>query len=360
MSWRIFRLLGILGLVTALGWHFQGVLKAQDDIAPRTPEEQRVIDVYKLANEAVAFITTTSVTFDLFSGIQGQEGTGSGVVVDEKYGKGIILTNYHVIQSADKISVTLWNGMDYRASLVGLDPEDDLAVLKLNDPPKNLRGLSFADSNKLEVGQRVIAIGNPFGLNRTLTTGVISSLNRTVKSPTGFLMKGLIQTDAAINPGNSGGPLIDTAGRLIGLNTAILSRSGDSAGIGFAAPVNQIKRVLPELIATGKVLRADLGWILVDTDQGPFVYRVFPDGPAEAAGIKSVLKRVENAFVSGYIRDFERADLVYSINGQRVANKEQAEDIIVGLDTSKSVLVELRRGGGEGPSRKVEIKPVLR
>jgi len=173
-------------------------------------------------------------------------------------------------------------------------------------------------------------------------------------------MKGLIQTDAAINVGNSGGPLIDMAGRLIGINTAILSRSGDSAGIGFAVPINTIKRVLPELIATGKVLRPDLGWVLVDTDQGPMVHQLFRDGPAAQAGVSPILRRVQGGFISGYVRDVNNADLVYAVNGQPVTTKEQIDDMIGQSPAGKPIEFELRRGGRSGSARKVKIEPELR
>jgi len=224
--------------------------------AQRSVEEEQTIQIYKSANESVVFITTITMAIDpldFFQELRPREGTGSGIIVDAS--RGIIITNLHVIKDAHRIEIILSDGRSHAARLVGYDEEYDLAVLQLSEPPQGLVDLEFADSARLEIGQRVLAIGNPFGLNRTLTTGIVSSLERTVRSPGGIIMKGLIQTDAAINPGNSGGPLLDMEGRLIGINTAILSQSGDSAGIGFAVPINQIKRVLPELIATGKVLR---------------------------------------------------------------------------------------------------------
>ena len=328
------------------------------DRAPRSREEQQTIDIYKRSNGAVVFITTKTLALDFYSGLHHQEGTGSGVIVDGK--RGIILTNFHVIQEASRIEVSLANGSVHQAKLVGLDPEDDLAVLRLVNPPAKLAEIKLGDSSQLEVGQRVYAIGNPFGLNSTLTTGIISSLNRTIRSPSGYKLKDLIQTDAAINPGNSGGPLIDTRGEIIGLNTAILSRSGDSAGIGFAVPVNRIRRVLPELVAIGKVLRPVLGWSLVDTDQGPMVYGVEPSGPAARAGVRGILRKVEGVFVSGYVEDFERADLVSGINGERVYTKDQLEDIISQLSPRKPINLQLRRGGAQGRTREVVVKPGVR
>lgn len=329
--------------------------------AQRSSEEERVIRVYKNANEAVVFITTITLSvdpFDTFFELKPKEGTGSGIIVDSK--KGIVLTNLHVIQNADRIEISLGDGDTYKARLLGYDHEYDIAVLQLRDAPSNLVGLTFGDSSKLEVGQGVLAIGNPFGLNRTLTSGIVSSLDRTIKSPSGSLMKGLIQIDAAINPGNSGGPLLDMDGRLIGINTAILSQSGDSSGIGFAVPINQIKRVLPELIATGKVLRPKVGWILVDTNQGPMVRRVMQGSPAEVAGIQPIERFVENVFLKGYVRDLERADLIYEINGSRITTKDQVDDVITRLEPNQELELVLRRGGIHGKERKVSIKPVLR
>lgn len=328
--------------------------------APRTEEENEIIQIYKSTNEAVVFITTITLTvdpMDFYFEVQPREGTGSGIIVDAQ--KGIVLTNLHVIQDAHRIEISLANGLNYKARLVGFDTESDLAVLQLHEPPKNLTSVKFGDSSRLEVGQRVLAIGNPFGLNRTLTTGIISSLDRVVKNPKGITMRGLIQTDASINPGNSGGPLLDTAGRLIGINSAILSQSGDSAGIGFAVPINQIKRVLPELIATGKVLRPKLGWVLVNTTQGPMVRRTLPGGPADSAGVQPIERRVEPVFLHEYVRDFDRADLIYKVNGRRVSTADEVEDAISQAPSGDELSFTLRRGGIDGREREVRVKPVL-
>lgn len=330
-------------------------------VARRTADEQEVIDVYKSVNEAVVFISTITLTvdpFDLFMEVRPVEGSGSGVIVDSQ--RGIVLTNLHVIQDAQKIEIMLASGKSYRARLLGADDEYDLAVLQIPSPREDLVAVEFGDSSKLEVGQRVLAIGNPFGLNRTLTLGIVSSLNRTVRSPGNKLMRGLVQTDAAINPGNSGGPLLDAEGRIIGINTAILSRSGDSAGIGFAVPINRVRSVLPELIATGRVLRPAIGWVLVDTDQGPMVYRVLEGSPAAEAGVEPIERRVESVFVKGFVRDFNRADLIVRVNGKRVANRDQVEEILAQSEARRSLTFHLRRGGLDGPEREVVIKPVLR
>jgi S1-C subfamily serine protease len=337
------------------------VALSEEDPAPRTPEEERNIQVYRQTNKAVVFITTITLTVDpmeMFPEIQPKEGTGSGVIVDAT--NGVILTNLHVIQDAHRIEITLANGQNYPARLVGYDQLFDLAVLQLKEPPRGLTSIPFGDSSKIEVGQRVLAIGNPFGLTRTLTQGIVSSLGRTMKSPSGTVLKQLIQTDAAINPGNSGGPLLDTAGRLIGINTAILSQSGDSAGIGFAVPINNLKRVLPEIMATGKVRRPDMGWDLVNTDQGPMVLRARENGPAARAGVQPMERRLTNIFLNGYVRDITRADLIYQVNGKRVMTSDEVDEIVQQLGPDEPVTLTLRRGGIDGREREVVIKPVLR
>lgn len=327
----------------------------------RSPQEERQIRTYRDTNESVVFITTISLAVDpneMFFALRPREGTGSGCVVDA--GHGIILTNLHVIQDAQQIEVTFANGQTSPAKRLGADEETDLAVIQVAKPPLGLQDLSFGDSSRLEVGQTVLAIGNPFGLNRTLTVGIISSLDRTVRVNDKRTMRGLIQTDASINPGNSGGALLDLDGRLVGVNSAILSSSGDSAGIGFAVPINQIKRVLPDLISKGRVLRPRAGWALVDTKLGVFVERVVADGPADKAGLQPVLRRVEQAFLTGYVRDFTRADLIVAVDGRPVTSRDEVEDILSQQDAGKPVILKVQRGGDPARSRSVTLLPVLR
>lgn len=329
--------------------------------APRSAEEERTIQVYRQAREAVVFISTITLKydpFDVFMELHPSEGSGSGTIVDAK--RGIVLTNLHVISDAHKIEILLPDGGSAKARLVGYDKEYDLAVLQLVNPPAGLKEVPFGSSADLEVGQRVLAIGNPFGLSSTLTTGIVSSLERSVRNADGTLLHGLIQTDAAINPGNSGGPLLDSAGRFVGLTTAILSNTGSYAGISFAVPADRIAAVLPELIATGRVLRPEIGWVLVDTNHGPMVRRTIENGPADKAGIQPIERRVSDVFVQGYIRDFDRADLVFRINGKRVRSRREAEELINRLREKKSLTITLRRGGNSGPERTVEVRPILR
>ena len=333
--------------------------------APRTDEESQTIKVYETANNAVAFITTTSFAidpFDLFMGVKPQEGTGSGLVFDAE--KGLILTNVHVIQEAEKIEVSFGTGRQYSAKLIGADPDLDVAILQLVSGPTKITSLEFGNSDELAVGQRVLAIGNPFGLNRTLTTGIISSLGRTIRSPSNKMMKGLIQTDAAINPGNSGGPLLDAAGRVIGVNTAILSQSGDSAGVGFAVPINAVKKIINELIISGHVRRPFVGWSLVDTTEGPVVLRVQKGSPADTAGLRSAEKIVKQGNFQGIVRNLDQADVIKSINGKVPANASEAEDIIKEIKDGDTINVTINRyedskfSAGGYRETQVDVKPV--
>src|SRR6266850_2861370 len=221
-------------------------------------DEQNNIEVYRATAPGVVYIQSTTTTRDLF-GLFSQpvEGAGSGSIIDEQ---GDILTNYHVIADAEKLTVSFGSGKNYPARVIGRDPDTDLAVIRLLETPKEpLTIVQMGDSDRLIVGQKVLAIGNPFGLDRTLTTGVISGLQRPIHAQNQRLIEGAIQTDASINPGNSGGPLLDSHGRMIGINSQILSPSGASAGVGFAVPVNIAKRIVPQLVNFGSVRRPKLG-----------------------------------------------------------------------------------------------------
>ena len=240
--------------------------------------------VYENVNRSVVNINTKSVRNDNFFSVDiSSEGAGSGSVLDTR---GHVLTNYHVVDGAKEIQVTLFDGKNYDATVVGKDELNDVAVLKIEAPPASLMPVVLGDSAHLKVGQRVYAIGNPFGLERTLTTGIISSLNRTLPTRSKREIRSIIQIDAAINPGNSGGPLLDSRGRLIGMNTAIASSTGQSAGVGFAVPVGSIARVVPQLIERGRVIRPDAGISRVlQTEKGLVIATMIPKGPAEQAGL---------------------------------------------------------------------------
>jgi S1-C subfamily serine protease len=269
-----------------------------------TLDEQNNIDIYRQAAPAVVNITSTVMQRDFFSfGIVPRSGSGSGVIIDPK---GYILTNNHVIENAQRIEVTLSNGNKWSGNLVGTDPYNDLAIIRIDAPSEQLQTLPLGSSQDLQVGQKVIAIGNPFGLQQTLTTGIISSLGRTIRSEQGQEMEDLIQTDAAINPGNSGGPLLDSEGKIIGLNTVIVSPSGGSVGIGFAIPVDTIKRISSELIENGYVAHPWLGvtlfpvqpWLArelgLKAERGVMIVQIIRDGPADKAGLQGA-KRVLRA-----------------------------------------------------------------
>jgi S1-C subfamily serine protease len=248
-----------------------------------SPEEQVNIRVYDQVNRSVVNIQTITFVRDFFNVVP-EAGAGSGWVLDQQ---GHIVTNHHVIGDSQRIEVTLSNGEAYGATVVGQDPSNDIAVIKIDAPPQDLIPIPFGDSSSLLVGQKVLAIGNPFGLERTLTVGVLSSLNRMLRSPeTGRMIKSVIQIDAALNRGNSGGPLLDGQGTLIGMNTAILSGTGQNAGIGFAVPANTIRRVVDQILQFGKVIRASASLAVTPVQGGLQVIQVEPGGAADRAGLK--------------------------------------------------------------------------
>lgn len=305
-------------------------LAPQGDAPPvsLTPEELATIRVYEVANRGVVNITTSTVQVDPFFGVrQLGQGSGSGSIIDRH---GHILTNNHVIDDAQDIQVTLSNGETYEAELIGADAEYDMAVLKINAPADKLSPIEMGRSDSLRVGQKAFAVGNPFGLEGTLTTGVISSLNRSLPSRVrGRSMTSMIQTDAAMNPGNSGGPLLDSNARMIGMNVAIASKTGQNTGVGFAIPVNRVRRFLPELIKRGKVLRADHGIVEVAvTPHGLTIARVRPNGPASEAGLRG-FRIVRRERRQGNIRyldtriDREYADSILAIDNNPVETVDE-------------------------------------
>ncbi|GJM34856.1 MAG: 2-alkenal reductase [Saprospiraceae bacterium] len=256
-----------------------------------TPDEQATINLFEGASPSVCFITTSNVRRDYFTRnmMEIPRGSGSGFVWDRK---GHIVTNFHVVKGANRLQVTLADQTSWSAELIGAAPEKDLAILKIDAPREKLAPIPVGTSENLLVGQAVFAIGNPFGLDQTLTTGIVSALGREIESVGGIPIRDVIQTDAAINPGNSGGPLLDSSGRLIGVNTAIYSPSGASAGIGFSIPVDVVRWVVPELIAYGKIKRPSLGVELtrpLRDIEGALVYEVIPGSSAEKAGIQPTL-----------------------------------------------------------------------
>lgn len=267
-------------------------LSSSSSPTPYTPEEERTIRLFEAASPSVCFITTKAIRRSFWGYSDGQEvesGSGSGFTWDRE---GHIITNFHVINGANtsSIAVTLSNGKTYDARVVGFEKEKDLAVLKIDAPADELQPIDVGSSQNIRVGQAVYAIGNPFGLDQTLTTGIVSALDREIRSQAGVPIKGAIQTDAAINPGNSGGPLLDSDGQLIGVNTSIYSPSGASAGIGFSIPVDVVRYVVDDVIRYGEVRRPVLGADLRQYGRIPglVVFSVQPGGGAAGAGIRGL------------------------------------------------------------------------
>lgn len=360
-------LLSVVCIALILAWLMQLSSSAQSELSPATPEsrselaprtksEQQIIEAYRKTNEAVVNITLQTASMDFFGPIY-QEGSGSGVIVDA--GRALIVTNSHVISSARRVAVTLANGKSYLVELIGHDPHNEISLLKVKNPPTDLVAAELGDSSTLEVGQRVLAIGNPFGLQRTLTTGIISSLGRAIRSETGRLIEDVIQTDAAINPGNSGGPLLDTAGRVVGLNTAIVSRSGESAGIGFAIPVNQIKKALPQLIKYGRVLRPRIGVIMGDTKYGVAILSVLPGSPADKAGLQGAHRVMRGGLFSDYLIDVSQADFILTVEGTEVKSKEEAINALSKIEAGKQITLVVRRGVSRRKVREIKLTPVM-
>ncbi len=318
--------------------------------------EKTTISVYKNANKAVVNLNTQTIAQDFFFPVF-QEGSGSGVIIDAK--KALLVTNFHVIKGASHVQATLSDGQSYEVELIGEDPDNELALLRIVNPPDDLTELPLGDSNILEVGQSVLAIGNPFGLNRTLTKGIVSSLGRSIRSDRGTLIEDVIQTDAAINPGNSGGPLINMAGEVIGLNTAILSKTGSYAGIGFAIPSNYIKKVLPQLIKFGKVLRPKIGAVLGNTERGTVILSVQTGGPADKAELQGAQRVVRNGPFIRYLIDISRADFILEINDQKISNKDEANSVIMKSDPGKPLKLLIQRGLQRKNIKEILLHPIL-
>ena len=349
--WRFWLLLVCLSI--ALVWTMwspsQGQLRNPNAV-PRTvtpreglkPEERATIALFRQASPSVVYITTLARQRDVFS-LNLEEipqGSGSGFIWDQE---GHIITNFHVIQSASGAKVTLADHSDWEAQLVGVAPDNDLAVLYIKAPKNQLKPLAIGTSADLEVGQSVFAIGNPFGLDQTLTTGIISALGRSIPAITGRTIAGVIQTDAAINPGNSGGPLLDSAGRLIGVNTAIYSPSGSSAGIGFAVPVDTVNRIVPQLIRHGEITRPGLG-VRIGDDRisrrlnlsGVLIIDIEKGSAAEAAGLRGTRAEARGGITLG--------DVIVGIDNDRI---ETSNDLFTALEkraVGETVKVTVVRG----------------
>jgi S1-C subfamily serine protease len=331
----------------------EGLFTPTTDASPRTvaargdlaADEQATIELFERSRDSVVFITTKGLVRDFWTRnvYSVPRGTGSGFIWDDA---GHVITNFHVIQGASEATVRLADGRDYRASLVGVSPAHDIAVLRIGVGFKRPPPVPLGTSNDLKVGQKVFAIGNPFGLDWTLTTGIVSALDRSLGGNGGTTIEHLIQTDAAINPGNSGGPLLDSAGRLIGINTAIYSPSGASAGIGFAVPVDTVNRVVPQLIRDGKYIRPALG---IEADDGlnerlkrtlrvagVVILRVSPGSAAQQAGLRGVTVAGDGSIVPG--------DIITAVEGRPVDSVgkllARLDDHAVGATVTLTVLRE--------------------
>jgi S1-C subfamily serine protease len=323
---------------------------------PLDNEEQNNITVYRKNIDSVVNITSRAVAFDFFYGLVPQEGQGSGFIIDKE---GHVLTNYHVIADARQVEVTLHNRKKYRATVVGNDRSHDLAVIQIKAP--DLTPMVLGDSRNLQIGQKVYAIGNPFGLSGTLTNGIVSSI-RSVQEPDGMTIDEAIQTDAAINPGNSGGPLLNWHGEVIGINTLIASNVGQSAGIGFAIPINTAKAVLNDLVTLGRVRRPALGVRTIPitpeladqmglaADSGLLIVQVLPGGAAEHAGLRGGNER---AYI-GNIPITVGGDLIVAIDGHEVQDQQDLSQVMNNHRSGDTVRITIYRG-----KRKMDVDVTL-
>ncbi len=355
-------------IVILLAWYFLGRSErpfgSKVGLRPVTPapgelgsDERSTIEVFKMASPSVVFITNKQLKRDFFSlnVMEIPQGSGSGFVWDDN---GHVITNFHVIYNANEVDVTLHDGSVWDAQLVGADPDHDIAVLKIKAPKSKLRPVIIGSSVNLQVGQKVMAIGNPFGLDSTLTTGIISALGRSIEAMTGRTIFDVIQTDAAINPGNSGGPLLDSFGRLIGVNTSIISTSGSSAGIGFAVPVKTVNRIASELINKGKVDRPGLGISVIPDNiasrfniQGIGILQTVPDGAAGKAGLRGTKKGRNGRVLMG--------DIIIAIEGAAIRNAEDMVRELSRYNVGDEVVVRYLRDNREMETR-VKLEPVRR
>jgi len=310
-------------------------------------DESVNIGVFERVHPAVVNIAATTLGINFWMEIIPREGQGSGFIIDRK---GYILTNNHVVAKAQKITVTLANGKKLPASLVGRDPASDLAVIKI--PSESVGTLAIlGDSDQVRVGQKAIAIGNPFGLSHTLTTGIVSALNREIRTEDGIHIDDLIQTDAAINPGNSGGPLLNSNGEVIGINTAIFSLSGGYQGIGFAIPINRAKEVAIQLIISGKMPRPWLGitglsvtedlaeHFGLDSEYGVLIVEVLPDGPADQAGLRGGYKEV----IFGGLKLLVGGDIITGINEHQISDMKDLVRHLNRFESGQTITLKIFR-----------------
>lgn len=337
---------GTFSVGWAVGQPSPAAPRAVADRAPLWDDEVATIELFEAARPSVVYISRYAKQRNPFFGYTGSDvraGTGSGFVWDEQ---GHIVTNFHVVAGANRLLVTMHDQAEYEAELVGTYPSRDLAVLKVDAPSHTLHPIRVGTSDDLRVGQNVFAIGCPFGYDYTLTTGVVSALGRTMQSPSGRDIEGVIQTDTAINPGNSGGPLLDSSGRLIGVNTMIVSSTGSFAGIGFAVPVDIVNRVVPSLIANGRFIRPGLGINLVRDDitrryfdKGVLIAAVAEGSPAAAAGLRPVRESRSGDILFG--------DVILAVEDVETPDAETLMNVLERYEIGEAVDVRLLRGDDE-------------
>ncbi len=336
----------ILFILAALFYYYapfgarQGrVVSTPRDIIPRgdlASFEKATIAIFNAAAPSVVYIFTENAVTGFFGTRQIRQGNGSGFLWDAR---GHVVTNFHVVKGARRVQVRLDSGEAIDATYVGSSPDHDLAVIRLRTVPARIQPIPVGGSGDLQVGQAVFAIGNPYGLTRTLTTGVISALDRRLPTAAGREVLGVIQTDAAINPGNSGGPLLDSAGRLIGVNTAIISGSGSSAGIGFAVPVDVVNEVVPQLITSGKVPRPGIGIVVLDEERaarlgiaGVVIDRVMPNSEADRAGLVGI--DYENRILG---------DVIVAVDGETVSDLDDFVRLLQQYEIGQEVMLDVSR-----------------
>ncbi len=376
---RFIPMFAVWGAVFLLVWTLirpgNGSAQLSPDAKPRevTPrgdlseDERNNIEIFRRSSPAVVYVTSTSLRRNIFSlnVMEIPEGTGSGFLYDAD---GHVVTNFHVImrvvnndgrvQPGFRCRVTLSDRTDYDAQIVGVEPDKDIAVLRIDAPKEKLSPLSIGTSHDLQVGQKVFAIGNPFGLDQTLTTGIVSALGREIRSVNGRIIRDVIQTDAAINPGNSGGPLLDGTGRLIGMNTQIATTSGSSAGIGFAVPVDTVNQIVPDIIRYGTWKRPVLGVNLLEDRivrtqlglRGVLIESIRAGSGAERAGLRGTTVDAE-----GYVRQL--GDLIVKVNETEVSNSIELKDALDPFKAGDAVTVVYVRDG-KAQSTKVELQLV--
>lgn len=325
-------------------------------------DELENILIYEEYNDAVVNITTVVMVYNFFlEPIPQEGGSGSGAIIDKS---GIVLTNNHVVKGAEQVYITLSDGTQHIGELIGTDRENDLTLLQFDPGDRDLKVIPFGNSEDLHVGQKVLAIGNPYGLERTLTTGIVSGLGRPLKTENGHIIRNMIQTDASINPGNSGGPLLDSKGNMIGINTMIYSPTGGSVGIGFAVPIDTARRVVPDLMEYGHVIR---GWIDIEpvqlfpslvryaklsTAQGILVSRVQSGSPAEQAGLKG--GSPNNAVRSGSSVIYLGGDIIVAVNGTTVNNFTDYYSALENTRPGETITLSILRG-----RRSMDLEVVL-